>query len=192
MEAKKLTNISISDYIKIEEESDAKYEFHDGSIFAMAGGTINHGLIIGNAFSAVKAALKSNKNCTSLTSEIKLHIEQLNKFVYPDGMVVCGDIERAKKDSNSITNPAVIIEVLSHSTESYDRGDKFYFYRQIPSLKEYILIDQYQAKIEVYNRHGDMWQIRRLEGIDKMLEITSINIEIALEDVYEGVSFEAL
>lgn len=191
MEANKLTNISIKEYIKIEQEGNLKYEYHNGSIFAMAGGTIHHGLIIGNIYSELKSVLKrrGKTDCTALTSELKLHIESMNKFLYPDGMVVCGGLEQSEKEPNAIVNPIVIIEVLSTSTESYDRGDKFHFYRQIPDLKEYVLIDQYQAKVEVYQRAGDMWRIKRLEGLDEMLLLASIDATVSLNDIYEGVSF---
>jgi Uma2 family endonuclease len=106
-------------------------------------------------------------------------------------MVVCGEMERSDKEQNALTNPLLIIEVLSTSTESYDRGDKFFAYRQIPSLREYILIDQYKPQVDVYRRKTDLWRISRIEGLDSQLVISSLGIEISLRDIYERVVWGA-
>lgn len=190
MDAKKLNNISVTEYLKLEEDAQTKYEFHDGTIYAMSGGTVEHGLISGNLFAELKFALRSkNNNCTALNSEIKLHIQSLNKYVYPDVMVVCGDIERATEEPNSVTNPSIIIEVLSNSTEAYDRGDKFFSYQQISSLKEYILVDQYKAQVEIYTRQAQLWSIQRITGIEENVEIIPLGISIPMQHIYENVSF---
>lgn len=188
MEAKKLNNLTISEYIEIEKDTDTKYEYHNGSIFAMAGGTLNHVLICGNIFGEIRAVLRSdNRNCKVMNSEIKLYIQSKNSFLYPDAMVICGDIEKSHKEPNSVTNPIVIVEVFSKSTESYDRGDKFYLYRQIKSLQEYILIDQVKVQIEIYRREVDLWRITRINGIENKLFITSLDINIELKDIYENI-----
>lgn len=190
MEARKLDNVSIAEYIAIEQAEDSRYEYHDGKIFAMAGGTVEHGLISGNVYGEIKFALRNNKsNCTVLNSEVKLHIAASNKFVYPDVMVVCDELERSSIEENAIVNPVVIIEVLSKSTESYDRGDKFFAYRQIPTLKEYILIDQYQAQVDIYERQADLWKITRKDQPSDHIKINALGITISMANIYEQIKF---
>ena len=131
MESQK-TGISIEDYIALEQATNTRYEYHDGTIYAMAGGSIEHGLISGNTYGELKFNLREKgSDCKAINNDVKLHVESLNKFLYPDVMVVCGEMERSTKEKNAVVNPSVIIEVLSNSTEAYDRGDKFFAYRQI-------------------------------------------------------------
>ncbi len=191
MEAKKLNNLSIPEYIEIERAADTKYEYHDGRVVAMAGGTLEHGLISGNIFGEIKFRLRDKKNnCRAMNSDIKLHIQTANKFLYPDAMILCGEIKKSTADPNAVMNPTVIIEVLSKSTESYDRGDEFFAYRQIISLQEYILVDQYKAQVEIYQRQSDLWKITRITGIDQRLDIPSLGIAIDLESIYEDIVFD--
>ncbi len=186
MKSKELNNLSFDEYITIEKESEKKHEFHDGTIVAMAGGTIAHGLISGNTLIEIAMQLRANKSkCIAINSEVKLQISQLNKYLYPDAMVVCNDI--TELDNNAVVNPTVIIEVLSKSTEAYDRGDKFFFYKQIPSLQAYILIDQYQARIDLYTKKADLWKITRTEGMDESVYIDSINVHLPLKNIYQNV-----
>lgn len=188
MEIKKLNNLSIQEYTAIEQKNDTKYEYHDGSIFAMAGGTLNHGLICGNIFGEIRTALRNKKsNCTPINSEVKLHIQSKNRFLYPDTMVVCGEIETSEDEPNAITNPTIIIEVLSKSTASYDRGDKFFFYRQITSLQAYILIEQDKPQIEIYKRQDKLWGINRISDLDESLVIESLGIEIKMKEIYARI-----
>ncbi len=190
MEAKKLNNLSIQEYTSLETSTDTKYEYHDGTVFAMAGGTLNHGLICGNIFGEMRSQLRNKQqNCTVMNSEIKLHIASKNAFLYPDAMVICGEIEKSDKELNAVTNPIVIIEVLSKSTESYDRGDKFYLYRQLKSLQEYILINQKKALVEVYKREADLWKITRFSGLDDLLLIDALGISVDLKEIYQNVVF---
>lgn len=183
-------NISIEDYLAIEQEANTRYEYHDGIIYAMAGGSIEHGLISGNTYGELKFGLRENgSDCIVINSDVKLHVESLNKFLYPDVMVVCNEIERSTKENNAIINPSVIVEVLSNSTEAYDRGDKFFAYQQIASLKEYILIHQYKAQVEIYTRKNDLWRITRIEGLGESFLISALGISINLKNVYEDVVF---
>jgi Uma2 family endonuclease len=190
MEAKKFENVTLEEYQALERSTDTKYEFHDGTIFSMAGGTIQHGLIAGNIYGEIKFGMRNEGvNCTVMNSEVKLHVQDANKFLYPDCMVICGEIETSETDENAVTNPVVIIEVLSSATENYDRGAKFHAYRSISTLKEYILVDQYQASVELFSRRGDLWKILRTEGRDQELELTSLGIIIKLKEIYEDVVF---
>jgi Uma2 family endonuclease len=193
MKAHKLPILSIKEYIQHEIENGLKYEYHNGKIYALAGGSLNHGLLCGNIYSELRSSLKNkNSNCKPLTSEIKLNIQNKNSFVYPDTMVICGEIETSKNDKNSVTNPILIVEVLSKSTSDYDRGDKFYFYRQIETLQEYILIEQDKYVVEVYYKKpkSDLWRISRFEGFDEKIKIQSLDISISMKDLYFDVEIE--
>jgi len=188
MKAHKSPYITVEEYLKQEVETNCKYEYHDGRIYALAGGTLNHGLLCGNVYSEIKSKLRSRRsNCIPVTSEIRLYIKNRNSYVYPDCMVICGEIEKSDEEKNSITNPVLIVEVLSKSTADYDRGDKFYFYRQIPNFKEYVLIEQDRYVVDVHFKSdkSDMWRITRYEGKDKIVKIQSLEIEISMEELYE-------
>lgn len=191
MEAKKLNTISFSEYLDIERTTNSKYEYHNGTIFAMAGGTINHGLICGNIFGEIRTGLRKKKSsCRVMNSEIKLHIASSNCFLYPDAMVICGDIKKSTEEFHAVTNPVAIIEVLSKSSASYDRGDKFFLYRELPSLQEYILIEQKKTQVEIYKRQGDLWKITRVTGLTETFYISALELEISMKEVYwdvEGV-----
>ena len=187
MKAYQLSGLTIEEYIQQEQESGVKYEYHNGRIFALAGGSINHGLLCGNIYSELRNGLRTKSgNCKPVTSELKLSVESQNSFVYPDTMVVCGDIQPSDRDQHAITNPVLIAEVLSKSTADYDRGDKFFLYRQIPTLQEYVLIEQDKYVIEVYYKkpETDLWQISRVTGLENTLELQSIGIQIKLADLY--------
>ncbi len=189
MEAFKTPKLTVEAYLQRELESGVKHEFHDGKIYALAGGTINHGRLCGNIYSEIRSGLKQKKSdCEVLNGEVKLHIEKTNTYVYPDAMVVCGAIETAENNENAVTNPILVVEVLSKSTADYDRGEKFYIYRQIPSLQEYILIEQDQAVVEVYYKKegSDLWSINRYQK-EKLVKLESIGIEVALKDLYDNV-----
>lgn len=189
MNAYKLPKYTLEEYIDQEHKSGQKHEFHAGEIYdALAGGTLDHGLIGGNAYSALQNQLeKKGSSCFSLNSDVKLHIEASNSYVYPDTMVICGEIEKANEDTNAVVNPILIIEVLSKSTAEYDRGDKFYMYRKIPSFKEYVLIEQKKYVVDVHYRKNKeaLWQIIRYEGKDQEVPLHSIGITISMEQLYK-------
>jgi Uma2 family endonuclease len=188
LEAVLLNNITIEEYLATLQDSDQKYEYHDGAIFAMAGGTLNHSRINTNLLVEIGSELRrKGSECEPFNSDARLYIEAFNKIVFPDSMVVCGEVESSKRDSEAVTNPKVIIEVLSKTTESYDRGDKFYFYRQIPSLQEYILVAQDKYQVEVFLKgNGNMWSIERYEGTEETLPVASLGIEIPFQMIYRN------
>lgn len=195
MKAHKLPKLTIEEYIQQESESEGKYEFHNGEIFALAGGTINHGLLCANIYTEIRSALKDKKsNCKPLSSEIKLHVKnnKTNSFLYPDTMVVCGDLEKSESYNEAVTNPILIVEVLSKSTANYDRGDKFHIYRQIRSLQEYVLIEQDKYIIDIHYKspQSDLWKITRIEGIDSIIQFRSIDISISMKDLFFDVKFD--
>jgi len=181
-----MPNLTVKEYIEYEIASNSKYEYHDGKIYALAGGTVNHGKISGNVYTEMRTQLKNKKSdCLPFNSDVKLFIESSNSYVYPDSMVVCEE-EQADEDKQFVTNPVLIVEVLSKSTAAYDRGDKLYLYRGISSFKEYVLIEQDKHVVDVHYKHknSDLWSLTRYEGIDKIVKFQSLNIEISMEDLY--------
>lgn len=194
MKVHKLSRLTIEEYIQQEIDSGMKYEYHDGKIYAMAGGTLNHGLLCGNSYSELRNNLRNKgSNCKPITSEVKIHIKRKNSFVYPDAMVICGDIEKSEDHNNAVINPILIVEVLSKSTADYDRGDKFYLYRQLPSFREYVLIEQKKYVVDVHYKSpkSDLWRITRYEGLDQMIKLQSLDIEISMKELYFDIDIEA-
>ena len=178
---------SIQEYLEFEATSELKHEYENGLILEMSGGTINHGVISDNIYNALRQRIrKSGSGCKTYSDNIKVRIEDLNQFVYPDAMVICGGIERSDKDAESVTNPKVIVEVLSKSTVGYDRGDKFHKYRQLDSFQEYILIDQYQYVVETfYKNEQGFWEISRVESLENELHVKSFGFSISMSELYE-------
>lgn len=192
MKAHKIPTFTIKEYLNHEAETNTKYEYHSGQIFALAGGTINHGLLCANIYSEIRNQLrKSSSNCKPLSSEIKLHVksDKYNSFLYPDTMVICGELEESDTNPNAVKNPVLIVEVLSKSTADYDRGDKFHIYRQIPTLQEYILIEQdkYVVDIHYKNPKSDLWRITRIEGEESDINLQSLNISISMKNLFFDV-----
>ncbi|MCB0550475.1 MAG: Uma2 family endonuclease [Phaeodactylibacter sp.] len=193
MKAHKLSKLTVEEYIQYEIQTGQKYEYHDGIIYALAGGSLEHALLIGNIYSELRNGLrKKGSNCKPITNDAKLYIEKENKYVYPDTMVICGEIEKTGETKDAVSNPTLIVEVLSKSTSEYDRGDKFYFYRQIPTLQEYVLIDQSRYVVEVFFKKGknDLWRISRYEGLDQMINLQSLGIEISMKELYFDIKIE--
>ena len=190
MEAQPQGHYTFEEYLQLEADTGRKHEYHAGQVYAMSGGTIEHGLIGGNVFSALKTKLrKAGKNCRALNNDIKVYIATKDLYVYPDAMAVCGEMQRSDKESNAITNPTLIVEVLSKSSANRDRSDKFYTYRQLPSLQEYVLIEQDKAVVEVFSKQtdSDLWRIMRTEGLDTSVTFRSLDVTLEMAEVYEDV-----
>ncbi|WP_338769595.1 Uma2 family endonuclease [Bernardetia sp. ABR2-2B] len=187
--------LTFQEYINLEKENNQKYEYHDGFVIAMAGGTRNHSRISTNITSKLFSILEEKGDkCEVFNSDTKLGFQDKSKYLYPDAMVVCGDIEESRHNQD-ITNPIIIIEVLSKSTEELDRKDKFGLYKQVPSLEYYVLISQDKPQIEVYRKmkvedNKSLWQIEIITGMDKMLVFPTLDIEISFALIYKKVEFE--
>ena len=189
MEALKKKKVSFAEYLEIERNEGIKYEYHQGEIFAMAGGTNNHGRICRNISVGFHITLSEKRGpCETFSAENKLYIPSEDRSFYPDAMVICEE-DKEEGTEHFMTNPTVIIEVLSDSTEAYDRGDKFRYYRKIPTLQEYILISQKAAQFETFKKVSDMWAINFVAGLEKSLYIESLDIEINLSEIYRNVKF---
>lgn len=182
---------SVEEYLSILAASEIRVEYLNGQIRYMAGGTINHSLISANMIGLLGEKLKG-KPCRVFSPDLQVHIAKKNSYVLPDATVICGKPEISEQDKNSVTNPTVIVEVLSESTKRYDYSEKGYLYRSIPSLKEYVIVHQSEKKIEIYSkREGkDIWQIKTYFEEDEFIKLESLNLQIMIDDLYDGVGFE--
>ncbi len=186
--------LTLEEYLQLEQDNDQKYEYHDGYTYAMAGGTDNHNTITMNISGEIYVALR-DKQCQIKNNDTKLWIESNNTYYYPDAMVFCGKPEESEHLKDAFTNPVVIIEVLSKSTQANDRGDKFRLYTQIPSLRHYVLIEQDKVQIDIYSRKSptSLWDIRFLSSLENNLELAISETEtlsIPLSRIYDRIEFE--
>lgn len=180
-----------AEYLALEERADHRSEFYRGEIFAMSGGSINHNRIVLNAVSVLRTQLEAAP-CEVFASDMRLLVEQHRLYTCPDVAVVCGRPELVAGRNDTLTNPVVIIEVLSESTERYDRADNFPFCRAIPTLREYVVIDQYTPRVEHYWKGADdVWMFEEIGGMDGALELRAIPAVLALRDLYARVEFNA-
>lgn len=182
---------SIAEYLELEAKSVGKNEFHNGEILAMAGGTYKQSQIKTHLIVLLGTLLRGHR-CGPLDSDMRVRIGNQVDYVYPDALILCGppQFDPDDRKQTTILNPSVIFEVLSESTEAYDRGDKFSLYREIDSLQEYVLVSQDKPRIELYLRQPDRgWLFTHFDGLEAAAKLRSIEIELQLSEVYEGVSF---
>lgn len=190
MGEKKLELISVADYLAFEKDSEFKHEFRDGEIVAMAGGTINHGKVVKNITTALDTRT-DGIGCETYNSEVRVYFEKTQEFCYPDTYIVCGDLQISEFDKNSVTNPILIVEVLSPGTEAYDRGDKFRKYRSLTSFKEYVLIASDKVCIETFFKQDDKsWVINTYMNSEDTIKLRSIDLEIPVTEVYRNIVWE--
>ncbi|NEP59646.1 MAG: Uma2 family endonuclease [Symploca sp. SIO2G7] len=192
---------SPEEYLALEEKADYKSEYIDGEIFIMAGGSTNHNQIALNFSTELNFAFKK-LDYRVFMSDVRLWIPQWRIYTYPDVMVVAGEPEYHDNRKDTITNPSVIIEVLSPSTKGYDRSKKFEAYRTIPTFKEYLLIDQKRIYIEHFSKTDqknwsfcdyDKSEQSIMPSIEpKAISLSSVSLEISLADIYNKVNFEEL
>jgi Uma2 family endonuclease len=183
------------EYFAWEEQQLERHEYMDGEVYAMSGGTINHSDIAMNFGTMLKNHLRGS-GCKTLNSDARIKIFESNKYVYPDLSVTCDD--RDKSTSQYITHPCLIIEVLSPSTEAYDRGNKFKLYRKNPSLRDYVLVDSSKMAIDLYRRDdAGNWYIVNYEAGDSLaqpfgtkIDLQSVNLTFSIEQVYEDITFD--
>jgi Uma2 family endonuclease len=178
------------EYLAFERSSDQKHEFIDGEIVAMVGASRNHIKISGNAFASLHTQLR-NHQCEIYQSEMRVRVNQWRYF-YPDIVIVCGEAQfQDDADVDTLLNPTVIIEVLSPSTEKYDRTTKFHFYRGMASVREYMMIAQDSPRVERFVRQDDgSWRLNDFDGMDASFELKSIEATLALADIYQKVTFD--
>ena len=186
MGEKALSEYTYEDYLELEVNPKEKYEYHDGYISAMAGGTPEHGQIAVNVTTGIRNGLeKAKKPCITYSSDVKVHVKATKRTYYPDASVICEKPERSLIDKNALTNPILVIEVLSESTAAFDRGNKFTHYRKIPTLREYVLVSQTEAIVDTYYRlDSGAWEIETIEGLDSQVALKSLGIQVAMKAIY--------
>jgi Uma2 family endonuclease len=191
MVAQTKPEFSPDEYLALEREASTKSEYLNGGIYAMTGGTPKHSEIASNIIMSIGLLLK-RKQCHVYTSDLRIASANSQLITYPDVSIVCGEPQFRDTKNDVVTNPIVLIEVLSDSTEAYDRGKKFNYYRTIESLQDYILVSQQEPLIDLYSREPNgSWRIQSIAGLDPDGEviIPSINCQLLLADVYDGIEF---
>lgn len=184
------TFLTEQEYLAIERRADFRSEYYRGEMFAMAGSRYEHTRIKDNVSCLLASALEKT-SCFPLTSDMRVHIPATTLYTYPDVVVVCGNPEFQDQQHDVLLNPHVIIEVLSESTEKYDRGAKFQQYQHLTSLREYILVAQDEARVERYVRQpNNDWLLTNFVGLDASVTVQSVQATIPLLQVYEGVELK--
>lgn len=180
---------TLEQYLARERVAEEKSEFYQGQIFAMAGGSPRHNTISLNTATALKGLLRGSP-CRPFSSDQRFRVPANGLSTYPDVAIVCGEQQRDAHDHDALVNPRVIFEVLSPSTENYCRGKKFDLYRELESLREYILITQESAQIERFVRQEDnSWLLTVIKGLTAQLEIATVGCALPLSEIYEDVTF---
>jgi len=171
------------EYLAWERQQPEKHEFHDGEVFAMAGATFEHNQIVINVGAELRSALR-DKPCRVCASDLRVRVPATGLYTYPDASVVCGRPEFEDGSLDTLLNPLVLVEVLSESTQDYDRGTKFTNYRTIPSLREYVLISSDQVLVEHYTRGDDGLWVLRDHRAGARLALPSVGCELAVDELY--------
>ena len=192
---------SVQEYLEMENASQEKHEYFEGEIFplhrefraigvtSMFGAALSHNFIFSNTFGFLSRKLYGSK-CIPFGSDMRMNIPENSLFTYPDISIYCNEIKHLEEDENTVLLPTVIIEILSPSTKDYDRGSKFKLYRDIPSLKEYIMIDSTAISVEAFhiNEHQN-WELKEYSNMDESLNFYSLGFDIQLKDIYQHVKF---
>lgn len=183
-------SLSPADYLALERAAEFKSEYFQGEVFAVAGGTAVHSLISTNITAELGNLLKGG-DCTVYNSDLRVKVLESGLYTYPDGSVVCGEAQ--SEEGDTLLNPLVLIEVLSPASESYDRGRKFKFYRQITSLSTYLLVAQEAPRIEQFVRQADaQWLWNEAHGSEARLHLPALAINLRLEEIFAQVTFETI
>ena len=179
-----------AEYLARERTADFKSGFYRGEMFAMAGASRNHNLIMMNVGAALHQRL-ADKPCEVYGSDLRVLVDRTGLYTYPDVVVTCGEPQFEDEHVDTLLNPRVLVEVLSKSTEAYDRGTKSSHYRMIPSLQEYLLIAQHEPRVEVYQRHeAGTWLLSEARSLEESVHLPSLDLTLALADVYSKIEFQ--
>ena len=174
------------EYLALEEKASERHEYHDGEMLAMSGGSKRHSVLGGNAYALLKQ-ISRKKGCFTFNNDMKVELAAYNNFVYPDTSIVCGEHIDFDDGKTYINNPSLILEVLSDSTEAYDRGAKFKKYRSLASFKEYVLVSQHEKRIEVFSKKEEnVWQMAFYEAGDQV-KLPNLDLVFLLDDLYEDL-----
>ena len=182
------TRYTPEQYLALERKAAFKSEYDNGFISAMSGASLAHNRIAVNLTGAISPRLKDGP-CERFVGDLRVCISSVGLYAYPNLVAVCGEPHFLDSELDTLLNPTLIIEILSPSTETYDRGRKFAHYRRAPSLREYVLVSQDKPLVERYTRQGEEWVLNDLTGLDDVLRLTSVGCEVPLREVYARVSF---
>ena len=182
MTAAQPLKLTYPEYLAAEETAREKHDFLDGEVFAMSGGTLEHSALAASIAFLLKSKLQA-RGCIVLESNARVRRRETNFSCYPDATVICGGVSRAPDDPQSVVNPVIVVEVLSASTESYDRGEKSRQYRGIPSVREIVLVAQEARHVEVYRRNAD-GRFELFEWSEGEFELQSVSIALSIPELY--------
>jgi Uma2 family endonuclease len=189
MTTQTVTYVTPDEYLAAERLSETRSEYLDGGVYPMTGGTANHSRIVSNIITQLNNQL-DDRPCDVFPTDMKVRLPDSRKFFYPDVVVVCGELQYHDGRKDIILNPDLVVEVLSPSTEAFDRGAKFEAYRAIDSLKEYLLILQEKPLVEQYVRgESGEWIFKAVEGLESSITLPSIECNLSLSAVYKRVEF---
>jgi Uma2 family endonuclease len=181
--------ITPEQYLEIERKAEFKSEYLDGEMFAMAGARENHNLLVASLIAALHQQLRT-RPCRVYPSDMRVHVKSTGLCTYPDVSAVCGERRFVDNQTDTLLNPGLIIEVLSPTTEAYDRGRKFEYYQSIESLREYLLVSSDRVRAELYSREPDgRWLLTCAQRLEDSLTLESVGARIVLSDLYERVEF---
>ncbi|MES1216862.1 MAG: Uma2 family endonuclease [Bacteroidota bacterium] len=184
--APKYNYISPDEYLDMERASEEKHEYYDGFVIAMSGARLRHNQVVSNLMAKIGSYLQ-NKNCQILPSDMRISTPTRDAYIYPDASIVCGEPKLEDDKFDTLINPSVVFEILSPSTQKNDRGYKLLYYKNIPSLKEYIMIDASKRFIQVVRKEANgAWRFEDIPGISASFFIETINLSISFDDLYRN------
>jgi Uma2 family endonuclease len=173
--------MTYGEYLALERASDTKHEYVNGEVFAMAGGSPEHARLQARTISLLTAAL-AGRPCEPFSSDLRVRVEATGRSTYPDVTVVCGRLARATDDEDAVTNPTMIVEVLSDTTASDDRGDKWAHYQRIPSLRHYVLVSQKEQRVEIFTREAHGWHYEDVR--EGAFELPALQASLRIDELY--------
>lgn len=186
----KATRVTAEEYLAIERRAETRSEYFNGEMFLMTGASRRHNVLAGNIFRKLGNQLEG-KPCEAYINDMRVLIPAIGLYTYPDVVVVCGEPRFEDAELDTLLNPTLIVEVLSKSTASYDRGDKFKHYRTIPSFKEYLLVAQDEYRFEHYVKQADdRWVLTDIRGPSAQAELTSIGCVLSLANAYQRIELD--
>jgi len=192
MAANPVPSLTPAEYLALDRASDVRHEYTGGQMYAMSGGTMHHAVLINEVGRALGNALEG-RSCVVPVANLRLQIAGGSAYLYPDVMVICGAPQYVDGHRDMIRNPTVIVEVLSDSTERWDRTGKFAHYRRIPSLREYVLVSQNEPIVDWFTlRDNGEWVYRQAAGLDAQCQLDSLGISISLEQLYRRIELPPL
>ncbi len=190
MSTPKSDYLTPAEYLEIERKAETKSEYIDGRMYAMSGASEAHNTIALNVASELRAQMRG-RPCRVYHADMRVKVSATGAYTYPDVVAVCGERQLEDEHVDTLQNPTVIIEVLSRSTEAFDRGEKFFHYGQIESLQEYVLVAQDRIHVDHYVRDGELWVFSSISKVNGRLVLPSVGCEVSLAQIYENVELRS-